>query len=74
MKRSADIDAFLGAAGWGMAQRAPLAGDAGNRKYERLIHPKKGPAILMDADPTSGEDIQPFLNIAAHLKLSLIHI
>jgi aminoglycoside/choline kinase family phosphotransferase len=68
MNRSADIDAFLQAAGWDMAQRAPLAGDAGNRKYERLIHPKKGPTILMDADPISGEDIQPFLNIAAHLK------
>ena len=68
MNRSADIDAFLQAAGWDMAQRAPLAGDAGNRKYERLIHPKKGSTILMDADPISGEDIQPFLNIAAHLK------
>ena len=68
MSRSTDIDAFLKAAGWDTAQRAPLAGDAGDRKYERLIHPKKGPAILMDADPVSGEDIQPFLNIAAHLK------
>ena len=67
MSRSTDIDAFLKAAGWDTAQRAPLAGDAGDRKYERLIHPKKGPAILMDADPVSGEDIQPFLNIAAHL-------
>ena len=68
MSRSADIHAFLEAAGWGMAQRAPLAGDAGNRKYERLNHPQKGLSILMDADPASGEDIRPFLNIAAHLK------
>ena len=68
MNRSADIHAFLEAAGWGMAQRAPLAGDAGNRKYERLSHPQKGLSILMDADPASGENIRPFLNIAAHLK------
>jgi len=68
MSRSADIHAFLKAAGWDMAQRLPLAGDAGNRKYDRLIHPEKGPAILMDADPARGENIQPFVNIAAHLK------
>ena len=68
MNRSADIHAFLEAAGWGMAQRAPLAGDAGNRKYERLSHPPKDLSILMDADPASGENIRPFLNIAAHLK------
>ena len=68
MSRSANIQAFLKAAGWDMAQRGPLAGDAGNRKYERLNHPQKGTAILMDADPASGEDIRPFLNIAAHLK------
>jgi aminoglycoside/choline kinase family phosphotransferase len=68
MSRSAHIQAFLKAAGWDMAQRGPLAGDAGNRKYERLNHPQKGAAILMDADPATGEDIRPFLNIAAHLK------
>ena len=68
MSRSADIHAFLEATSWDMAQRTPLAGDAGNRKYERLNHPQKGPAILMDADPASGENIQPFLNIAAHLR------
>ena len=68
MSRSAHIQAFLKAAGWDMAQRGPLAGDAGNRKYERLNHPQKGTAILMDADPATGEDIRPFLNIAAHLN------
>jgi hypothetical protein len=68
MSRSAHIQAFLKAAGWDMAQRGPLAGDAGNRKYERLNHPQKGAAILMDADPATGEDIRPFLNIAAHLN------
>ena len=68
MSRSAHIQTFLKTAGWDMAQRGPLAGDAGNRKYERLNHPQKGTAILMDADPATGEDIRPFLNIAAHLK------
>ena len=53
MSRSANIQAFLKAAGWDMAQRGPLAGDAGNRKYERLNHPQKGTAILMDADPAT---------------------
>ena len=68
MSRSAHIQTFLKIAGWDMAQRGPLAGDAGNRKYERLNHPQKGAAILMDADPATGEDIRPFLNIAAHLN------
>ena len=67
MSRSADIHAFLEAAGWGMAQRAPLAGDAGNRKYERLSHPQKGLSILMDADPASGENIRPFLRASEKL-------
>ena len=44
--------AFLAAAGWGDAARAPLAGDASSRRYERL---RRGAdtAILMDAPPAA---------------------
>ena len=69
--------AFLQSNGWGTARRAPLAGDASNRRYERLAHPDLGPAVLMDAPPERGEDIRPFLHIAEHLTglgLSAPHI
>ena len=59
--------AFLQSNGWGTARRAPLAGDASNRRYERLAHPELGPAVLMDAAPERGEDVRPFLRIAEHL-------
>ena len=45
--REEEIRAFLDAAGWGNATRAPLAGDASTRRYERLGGPK-GAAVLMD--------------------------
>ncbi|MDT2076590.1 MAG: phosphotransferase [Planktomarina sp.] len=67
MNRDQEITNFLVTVGWGSAKRTPLAGDAGRRRYERLADPIKGQAVLMDADPLLGEDIQPFLNIAAHL-------
>ena len=67
MRRDKEIQVFLTTAGWGSAKRTPLAGDAGNRRYERLTDPVKGQAVLMDADPLLGENIRPFLKIAAHL-------
>lgn len=58
---------FLTRAGWGNATRAPLAGDASNRRYERVnLH--GAPAVLMDAPPEKGEDIRPFVAIAQHLS------
>ena len=36
MSRAAEIGAFLAREGWGWAKRAPLAGDASARRYERL--------------------------------------
>lgn len=45
--REDEIRAFLEASGWGDARRAPLAGDASTRRYERLRGPK-GKAVLMD--------------------------
>lgn len=43
---TADIDAFLTAAGWDKAARAPLPGDASTRRYERLIRGEET-ALLM---------------------------
>jgi len=68
-KNRPDIDSFLLSAGWNDARRAPLAGDASQRRYLRL-HRLGDPttAILMDAPPASGEDIRPFLKIARYLS------
>jgi len=44
------IRSFLEQAGWGDAARAPLAGDASSRRYER-VKGRRGAAILMDAPP-----------------------
>lgn len=58
--------AFLEAAGWKAATRASLAGDASARKYERLARPE-GSAVLMDAPPSRGEDIRPFVRMTRWL-------
>jgi len=52
--RDQAIDAFLAKAGWAGAVRAPLAGDASARRYERIRHQGKT-AVLMDAPPEPGE-------------------
>jgi N-acetylmuramate 1-kinase len=63
--RAAQIRDFLDANGWGAAQRAPLAGDASFRRYERL---RQGDtqAVLMDAPPP--EDVTPFVDVARYLQ------
>lgn len=66
MSPARDATAFLAAAGWGDAERRHLAGDASNRRYERLRRGGRT-AVLMDADPARGEDVRPFLRIARHL-------
>ncbi|MFC7702596.1 aminoglycoside phosphotransferase family protein [Plastorhodobacter daqingensis] len=58
---------FLARTPWAAAQRAPLAGDASPRKYERLSLNGVS-AVLMDADPATGEDVRPFVQIARHLS------
>jgi len=60
LTRVAEIKAFLEKAGWSRVQREPIAGDAGNRRYERLTDPTQGIAILWDVEPKFGEEIQPF--------------
>jgi len=60
--RTATVDRFLAAYGWGDAERHPLAGDASFRRYIRL---RRGgdSAMLMDAPPPQ-EDVTPFLRVA----------
>jgi N-acetylmuramate 1-kinase len=61
-ERDAAIAAFLRRCGWSDAARAPLAGDASFRRYERLTR-QAGSAVLMDAPP-GREDVRPFVRIA----------
>jgi aminoglycoside/choline kinase family phosphotransferase len=60
------IAAFLAAAGWGDADRRPLADDASFRRYDRLTR-GDARAVLMDAPPPQ-EDIRPFVAVCAHLR------
>ncbi len=61
------IAEFLDHAGWGAASRAPLAGDASPRRYERLKLAGET-RVLMDAPPDRGEDVRPFVAVARHLR------
>ncbi len=61
--------ALLARTDWADASRAPLAGDASNRRYERLTDPATGRhAVLMDAPPEKGEDVRPFVTVAQYLR------
>ena len=67
--RSALATAFLAGASWATATRAPLAGDASARRYERLTNPETGQtAVLMDAPPEQGETVHRFVELARHLR------
>ena len=69
MSRGAAKSAFLAAAGWGGAALSPLAGDASNRRYERLANGPGGRhAVLMDAPAERGEDISVFLAFTGLLR------
>ncbi len=63
-----DVDKFLLDAGWSNARITNLAGDASNRRYDRLIAKDGQSAVLMDAPPEKGEDVRPFVRIARYLK------
>lgn len=61
--------AFLASAGWNDAEIAPLAGDASNRRYERVRRVSDDRrAVLMDAPPETGESLPPFLAVGAYLN------
>lgn len=67
--RTVLAEALIAQTPWTNATRAPLAGDASNRRYERLTDPATGrTAVLMDAPPDRGEDVEPFVRIANHLR------
>ncbi|PZQ49811.1 MAG: aminoglycoside phosphotransferase [Rhodovulum sulfidophilum] len=67
MSRETEITGFLAGTDWRAARRAPLAGDASARRYERLTGgPRR--AILMDVPPESGLDTTPFLAVADWLR------
>jgi N-acetylmuramate 1-kinase len=57
----------LQTAGWGLATRRHLAGDASDRSYDRLTLGHRT-AVLMDAPPGKGDDLAAFLSVAAHLS------
>ena len=66
---SRSAEGFLAGAGWSDAKRAPLAGDASNRRYERLSNGPGGRrAVLMDAPPERGEDIAAFVAVTGRLR------
>jgi hypothetical protein len=64
--RGAEKLAFLRRAGWGDAAVMFLAGDASDRRYDRLVMGRRT-AVLMDAPPGKGDDPAAFLRVAAHL-------
>ena len=67
--REATIAQFLSDTNWRNAARSPLAGDASLRKYLRLGAGRDGRiAVLMDADPSLGNDVRPFLRITEYLR------
>jgi aminoglycoside/choline kinase family phosphotransferase len=67
MSREAAIRDFLSREGWAGARRAPLAGDASARRYERLGQRGRG-AVLMDMPPGSGLSPAPFLGVTRWLR------
>ena len=60
------IHSFLADAGWADALRHPLAGDASARRYLRLTN-GTARAVLMDADPRSGERVDRFVDVGRWL-------
>lgn len=61
-EREQIIGKFLSAAGWGAAERRPLAADASFRRYERLFRDGES-IVLMDAPPPR-ENVQAFTGVA----------
>jgi aminoglycoside/choline kinase family phosphotransferase len=65
--RDGAVADFLRMSGWGEAIRAPLAGDASTRRYERLALGGTT-AILMDAPPDQADDVADFVKVDRHLR------
>jgi aminoglycoside/choline kinase family phosphotransferase len=65
--RAAALAAFLAQAGWSLAERRHLAGDASDRRYERL-RMAAATAVLMDNPPGGADDPRAFSAMARHLR------
>ncbi|MBA3911220.1 MAG: aminoglycoside phosphotransferase [Rhodobacter sp.] len=65
--RAAAAGRFLAQAGWGGAVRRHLAGDASDRRYERL-RAGAATAVLMDNPPGGADDPAAFVAMARHLR------
>jgi N-acetylmuramate 1-kinase len=65
--RPAETSAFIARSGWGGAHRQHLAGDASDRRYERLRH-GAATAVLMDNPPGGADDPAAFSAMARHLR------
>ena len=67
--RRGQLDAFLSRTGWAEASVETLGSDASRRRYHRVWSPVTGlSAMVMDAPPEAGEDIRPFVRVAAMLR------
>lgn len=67
--RTVVCEAVIARTNWAGAKLMPLAGDASNRTYFRLTSSATGEqAVLMDADPETGEDVRPFVRVAEYLR------
>lgn len=66
--REEKASVFISGTDWAGCARSALAGDASNRRYERLRSKTGAQAVLMDAPPEKGEDIAPFMRIARYLR------
>ncbi len=65
--RAFALTAFLARSGWGSAERHHLAGDASDRRYERL-RLGGATAVLMDNPPGGADDPAAFSAMARHLR------
>ena len=65
--RATQANEFIARSGWGQSRSTLLAGDASNRRYDRLTSPTGATVIFMDAPPNRGEDVRPFVRIAEYL-------
>ena len=67
-ERNTRIIRFLEECGWKDAARTSLAGDASNRRYERITDQSGEVAVLMDAPPDKNDPVTDFIRIAQHLR------
>lgn len=64
MTRTDEISEFLSSTGFSIIRSEIVAGDASNRRYERVFLAEGRTLILMDAPPEKGENTEPFIRIA----------